>query len=616
MNLFFLLTFPLTALTASFTFRAFGLHSIPSIVGAILFAFLPYHFARGELHLFLAAYYIVPLTLLVSLWLNQGMLSGQSDKPWRARFALAMVCSLLTSSGGVYYAFFGSFFILIGAVGGTISTGRSRTLLVGLVLVGMICVGVLLNISRSIAFNYREGSNPAVARRVSGEADLYGLHMANLFLPRDGHRLKPLADIKQIFIESPQRLPPSEGDKSLGFVGTIGLVTILFAGIFRPPAAGKFSLLTILGISTICGLLLGSIGGGGSLFAFFISPQIRCYNRISVLLGFFALFGVVVLLDRLIVWARTSWQWRGSVAICGLVLIFGIWDQTSLSDIPQYAINLRAHHSMEEFAQTVESVQPEGGLVFQLPYVRFPEEPDRYKMGCYDHFRLFLHTRKLRFSHGAVRGRYGAEVFASLTKLPPQELVERLVQMGYTGLHVDRYGYRDNAVCLEAQLRDLLKVEPVVSNDGRDLFFSLEKRLELMRGSFTAQDWEQKVLRARSPLLAVWTKPFDAELSTSTNYWHWCHRQAGTIRIANPDSVSRSATIRFQVATDLAGASHLCFSGLIQDRLEVHPTIDIERKIVVPPGGASLRLEIEGKRHFLRWRYYFRVCDLEIHEDP
>ena len=50
LNLYFLLNFPLTALTSLFVFRRFGLSYGPSIVGSLLFTFLPYFFRRGEGH--------------------------------------------------------------------------------------------------------------------------------------------------------------------------------------------------------------------------------------------------------------------------------------------------------------------------------------------------------------------------------------------------------------------------------------------------------------------------------------------------------------------------------------------------------------------------------------
>ena len=61
LNLYFLLNFPLTALTSLFVFRRFGLSYGPSIVGSLLFTFLPYFFRRGEGHFFYALCYPIPL---------------------------------------------------------------------------------------------------------------------------------------------------------------------------------------------------------------------------------------------------------------------------------------------------------------------------------------------------------------------------------------------------------------------------------------------------------------------------------------------------------------------------------------------------------------------------
>jgi phosphoglycerol transferase len=48
LNLFYISGFPLAALSAFFVFRRFSLSYPLSMVGAILFAFLPYHFMRSH----------------------------------------------------------------------------------------------------------------------------------------------------------------------------------------------------------------------------------------------------------------------------------------------------------------------------------------------------------------------------------------------------------------------------------------------------------------------------------------------------------------------------------------------------------------------------------------
>src|SRR5205085_11717477 len=61
LNLYFLLTFPLIALAAYVVLRRLGASPAVAAVCAVLYALLPYHFARRELHLFLSGYFAVPL---------------------------------------------------------------------------------------------------------------------------------------------------------------------------------------------------------------------------------------------------------------------------------------------------------------------------------------------------------------------------------------------------------------------------------------------------------------------------------------------------------------------------------------------------------------------------
>src|SRR5207245_5445189 len=111
-NLYFLLTFPLTTLTSLFTLRRLRCSYPAAIMGSILFTFLPYHILRGP-HLFLAAYYLVPLAVLILLRVFHEQTPFFRVAADRARLHLlsgrtlaVVLIALLLSSAGVYYAFF------------------------------------------------------------------------------------------------------------------------------------------------------------------------------------------------------------------------------------------------------------------------------------------------------------------------------------------------------------------------------------------------------------------------------------------------------------------------------------------------------------------------------
>jgi phosphoglycerol transferase len=67
LNLFYLLTFPLTAVTAFYFLRSLKYSFGPSLLVSLLYTFLPYHFFR-RYHLMMGAYYLVPLMVLVIVW--------------------------------------------------------------------------------------------------------------------------------------------------------------------------------------------------------------------------------------------------------------------------------------------------------------------------------------------------------------------------------------------------------------------------------------------------------------------------------------------------------------------------------------------------------------------
>ena len=53
LNVFYLLTFPLTTLTSLYVLRRFDLSYAVSLFASLLYTFIPYHFLRNEGHLFL-----------------------------------------------------------------------------------------------------------------------------------------------------------------------------------------------------------------------------------------------------------------------------------------------------------------------------------------------------------------------------------------------------------------------------------------------------------------------------------------------------------------------------------------------------------------------------------
>ena len=236
-NNFFLLGFPLVFVSSLGVMRHFGIGWLASVCASLLYAFAPFHVSRGEGHLFLSAYWPVPLAVLVMLWVSREGLwpEGAGRSAWRSwKLRLSVLICLVLASTGFYYAFFACFFLLVASV---VLAARHRTwrrLLPGLALLVIITAGVAVNLWPSLRHFGDQGTASAVQRRAR-DADQLGLRVAQLVLPVSGHRLEALAYLKA---EYNQRDLINENDHAaLGVAGALGFLGLLcwfFSGNRRP----------------------------------------------------------------------------------------------------------------------------------------------------------------------------------------------------------------------------------------------------------------------------------------------------------------------------------------------------------------------------------------------
>jgi phosphoglycerol transferase len=224
----------------------------------------------------------------------------------------------------------------------------------------------------------------------------------------------------------------------------------------------------------ISAVLLATIGGFGSLVSFLISPQIRCYNRISVFIALFSLFAAAIVFDRFARWRASAGgrQWPLQ-ALLAAIVVAGVIDEAGRDRVPNYAALKADFDDDAEFIRRIEAVIPTGSMVFQLPYFPFPESPAIVALGEYELFRPYLHSRSLRWSYGAMKGREEDRWQRETCRQSEAELVQALAERGFAGIHIDRRGYADRAAALEAELSKLLGEVPLVSRNERMSFFVL-----------------------------------------------------------------------------------------------------------------------------------------------
>ena len=589
LNIFYLLTFPLVTLSALFVFRQLNLSYAVSLFGSLLYTFLPYHFMRGESHLFLSAYYFIPLVVLVLVWVASDQLTN-----WRSRkFILSVVVCVLVGSNSVYYPFFACFLLLIAGLSAALVKRSLRPLAPAMLLVAVTFAVVVINFAPSVVYLYKHGDAHVADRSLAGP-EIYSLKISQLLLPITGHRVARLNSIKTLYNRNTN---VTESDAAaLGFVGSIGFLALLAQLFFR--RSERNTLLADLGTLNLFAVLLATIGGFGSLFALFVSPAIRSYNRISVFIAFFSLLAVAIGIE----WFYERRVKTGAARIVfyvvvGVMCVAALLDQTSRGYIPQYAQIKSEFESDRNFVAGIAATLPQGASVFQLPYIPFPEYPGVEKMVDYDHLRGYLHSQNLRWSYGAIKNRSGDRRLKQIAALPVDEMCETLALAGFSGVYIDRNGYDDDSLAaLESQLRDALQIAPVVSENGRLIFYNLTDYNSRLRQKYSDSELQAKQELTLHPLMLDWKGGFfDLESSLEKN-WRWCSNE-GELHIQNTLERPRRVTLEMSFVSGYEEFADLVISGLISDQLKTNATpVFYTKTITVPPGESIIKFTSNGRR--------------------
>lgn len=483
LNLFYLAGFFLVGATMHLVLRRLGCRRAVAAVVSVLFSVSPFHLVRGTGHVLLSAYYTVPLVVLLAL-------AVLSDEPplarwrrWRPvlsrRDALVILACAVLASAGAYYAFFGLLLIAAGGLMGAAAQRAWRPALSALMHVSIIGTVFVANISPSVAYWLREGSNPRVAHRYPSETELYGLRISQLLIPRPDHRVDVLARAA-----ARSRGGPIENElgQNLGLVAGAGFVLLL--GIVawwlvrRTPATrwwtvGRGRLLVDTGFLTLCCLLTGAAGGFSYLLSSIGARDIRAWNRISIVIAALGCVAVALVVSELLDRVERAGRGRWGAIGLGAVLVVGLLDQTTPADSQGREARETAWNEERSFFRDVAGRLPAGSPVFQLPVMEFPEGPPILGTESYSEALAYVHAPELRWSFGAMKGRV-PDPIPGFDVLPGDEIVEALRAQGYRAVVVDRAGYADHGAELEARLAAASAARASVSADDRYSLFVVD----------------------------------------------------------------------------------------------------------------------------------------------
>jgi phosphoglycerol transferase len=273
------------------------------------------------------------------------------------------------------------------------------------------------------------------------------------------------------------------------------------------------------------------------------------------------------------------------------------------------------------FIQEIEAQLPSGAMVFQLPYLAFPEVNPPGKMVDYDPLRGVLYSRSLRWSYGAWKKSPADQWQAYVSSLPLDKMVRTLVLVGFQGIYLDRFGYEDGGKELEIRLKNLSDTSPLVSSDNRFLFFNLRSYVEKLRNNYTAQEWEQQCQQAWwSPVNLSWGLGFSYEEKDAEFRWRWCCKPTTELIVANHSPETRSFVMKMRFAGLDSPPAQLIIDGpQIQavESLPLEPGPELVSRLTLPQGKHVIRLKTSARGHRPpndSRTLYFRLVNFELTE--
>ncbi len=612
MNTYFLLTFALVAVSAYLVVRHLGLSPLVATVVSVLYSVLPFHFWHGTPHIYRSGYFAAPVASLVLLWLMgaDGDVADFSQPGFRRirfsrrRLALIALAVLLVGTTDTVAAAFVP--VLAGLIGLVrwIRDRDYRPFVVALSF-GVAILGLVIAVNLpTLIYQRNHGPNTETVQRQTFEGEFYALKISRMVLPSEDHPIPALADLGKKAAEG--RIP-SEGGQALGIIGTFGFVAALVlllraafqTGREQPPPANdeerrRWTLAVPAGAIIMIAVLVSVPGGLSFLLALAGFEEIRTWNRIVVYLGFFALLTFGLLADEV----RTRLHDRGfrhtlpAVILLG-VLGLGVYDQ-SPGTPPNYRAIDEAWAADASFFGGVENLLADQSdpMVFNLPRVPYPEPPHSFKVE-YGHMRGYLHTDRIAWSYGAMKGRPASEWQKQLARLPAQVALDAVTAVGFDGVYLDTWGYDDGGEAIRTEFG----VPPDLT-DARQQYFSLADRRALLESLIGADGMEQMAQEVLWPVTADLGPGFHRPGAFTTGGSFGTDRAEFTLD--NPLGESRSVRVRIEGLTAPGGPYRVGLARaenptvILAEGLATDRVFALDLPTELPPGSSSWVLTTDG----------------------
>lgn len=460
----------LAALTMFYLMKKLCFKDSISFVFGLLFSFSTYHAYRGLGHGTLSNYFLVPIAVLLSIYIATAAIDdrvlsmGSSQK--RNHIWLAFL-ALLLGFTNIYFVAFGLVLMAVAFLYRIIKTGITKKQWKYLVYPGLTVAGTVIGLAPKLIFTLRHGETGVAVRNVI-DTETYGLRLLQMVLPAIFSKFEKWTGITRKYMEK-MPAPTEAAFAAIGLIAVVGFFFLCgYLVVNYVKKTKRDTLLHFSALSVLVCVLVAISGGFGMLFNFFVMAEIRCYNRITIYILCFCLIAVAALLQK---YAK-----KNVVLGIALVVLLGIgWlDQIEVYPSDYWESREEVAANYEDFYSRVEDVMEEGDMIYQIPFIGFPEQPSLNNLSCYKQLSGYVYTDTLRWSHGGMWGRNMQALYLWADNGLSQSFIEDIIENGFEGVCIDFDGFKEKEKpSVIAFYSKELGLTPIVSEDDNLYFYDL-----------------------------------------------------------------------------------------------------------------------------------------------
>ena len=460
------ISYPLSTLFMYGLLRMLKCNRGISTVTSFVFAFAPYHFFRNTRHGTLSNYFMIPVAIATGIFILDSL---DVKKPFSREVynkIFFLLLAFLIGFTNIYYAAFSLIFLVWVVFFRIVKEKSLKHNLIYVIYPGATIAGVGIALAPKMVYTFLHGENTVAAVRPFIDSERYGLKIIQMLLPSWNSRIGHISNITMKYMQDNPYINENIC-ASLGIIASVGFIIACIYLLMNAIRHKEDNIKDCLVMAVLILTLFCTVGGFGTIFNLLITPEIRCYNRGSI---FIACISLVVLALYL---SAIKKKYKQIVLLLGIIVV-AFFDQISIENSTKWDNAKQNAYICQIFYGEIEKSAPDNAMIYQIPFMSFPENGPINDMPDYEQLSAYVFTDTIRWSYGGVKGRNTRAQELYVDNGMSEAFLDGIKAEGFCGVCIDLKGFTpEQREMVLSFYSNAVNEQPIVSLDGNLYFYDI-----------------------------------------------------------------------------------------------------------------------------------------------